>query len=84
MRSDRYDDRVTRQVGAALLRIRERRGRKQCVVADLAGITHSMLSAYEGGRMCPAVPTLVKVLRALDCSAEEFGRVLGPWGCLPG
>ncbi|MDP9120812.1 MAG: hypothetical protein M3O15_05485 [Acidobacteriota bacterium] len=28
--------------------------------------------------MCPTVPTLVKVLRALDCSAEEFGLVHRP------
>jgi hypothetical protein len=39
-----------------------------------------MLCSYERGRLCPSLPTLVKVLTALDCSADEFGQHLGPWG----
>jgi transcriptional regulator with XRE-family HTH domain len=52
------------------------------VIAKRAGIRNTMLSAYETGRQCPALPTLVKLLQALDCSAEEFGRHVGPWGCV--
>jgi transcriptional regulator with XRE-family HTH domain len=76
------DARVARQVGFALWRIRQRRGLRQYVLADLAGITKGMLSAYETGKQCPNLATLVKVLRALDCDAETFGKHLGPWGCV--
>jgi transcriptional regulator with XRE-family HTH domain len=74
--------RVAHQIGAALRRLRERRGVAQYKVADLAGITKGMLSAYETGRQCPSLPTLVSVLQALDCSAEMFGKYIGPWGCV--
>jgi transcriptional regulator with XRE-family HTH domain len=80
MKSDR---RIARQVGAALRRIRERRGMKQYMLAELACVTRGMLSAYETGRQCPNLATLVRVLQALDCDAEAFGRYVGPWGCLP-
>jgi transcriptional regulator with XRE-family HTH domain len=77
----RSDPRIARQVGAALRRLREQRGHRQTMAADLAGITRGMLSAYETGRQCPSLATLVAILRALDCTAEDFGRLLGPWGC---
>jgi transcriptional regulator with XRE-family HTH domain len=73
-------ERVARQVGAALRRIRLERGKRQRHVAKAAGITRGMLCSYELGRQCPSFPNLVGVLAALDCSAEEFGRHLGPWG----
>jgi transcriptional regulator with XRE-family HTH domain len=68
------------QVGFALRHIRERRDMRQYVVADLAGISKGMLSAYENGRQAPHLDTLIKVLRALNCTVEEFGRHVGPWG----
>jgi transcriptional regulator with XRE-family HTH domain len=52
-------------------------------VAGRAGITISMLSCYEYGHRCPTLPNLVNILRALDCSAEDFGSRLGLRGCLP-
>jgi transcriptional regulator with XRE-family HTH domain len=73
-------ERVARQVGAALRRIRLERQRRQRHVAKAAGITRGMLCSYEKGRQCPSLANLVGVLTALDCSAEEFGRHLGPWG----
>jgi transcriptional regulator with XRE-family HTH domain len=76
------EDRVTRQVGAALRRIRQERDFAMKVVAIRAGVTIPMLSRYELGRHQPTLTTLVKILRVLDCSAEEFGKRLGPWGCL--
>lgn len=78
----RTDERVAQQIGFALRRIRERRGIAQYRLADLAGITRSMLSGYENGRKTPNLANLVGVLRALDCSAEEFGRHVGPWGAV--
>jgi transcriptional regulator with XRE-family HTH domain len=79
----RSDPRIACQVGAALRRLREQRGVRQTMTADLAGVTRAMLSAYETGRQCPNLATLVTLLRALDCTAEDFGRLLGPWDCLP-
>ena len=82
MKAKEREERTARQVGNALRRVRERRERKQYIVAEQAGITKGMLSAYEHGRRCPNVTTLVKVLTALDCTAEDFGRMVGPWGSL--
>jgi transcriptional regulator with XRE-family HTH domain len=55
------------------------RGLYQNLTAELAGITKGMLSSFETGRRTPIVYTLTKLLIALDCSAEEFGRYVGPW-----
>jgi transcriptional regulator with XRE-family HTH domain len=74
--------RVTRQVGNAFRRLRRERGMSCKQVAARAGVTPPMLSRYERGRQYPSLPTLVRVLRALDCTAEDFGKRLGPWGCL--
>jgi len=79
----RSDERVARQIGKALRRLRLEEDLVLKQVAGRAGITISMLSAYEHGHRCPTVPNLVNILRALDCSAEYFGSRLGPWGCLP-
>jgi len=76
------DQRVSRQVGQALRRLRKERCLLGKQVASRADITRSMLSRYEHGRMCPTLPNLVKILRVLDCTAEDFGKRLGPWGCL--
>jgi len=77
------NQRIARQVGAALRRIRLARRLLSKQVASRAGISRPMLSRYELGRQHPSLPNLVRVLRALDCSAEDFGKRLGPWGCLP-
>jgi len=45
-------------------------------VADLAGITKAMLSAYETGRQLPSVLSLVKILAALGISWQHFGQAL--------
>ncbi|HVT60977.1 MAG TPA: helix-turn-helix transcriptional regulator [Thermoanaerobaculia bacterium] len=72
---------LARQVGLALRCIRHERGVRQYHVAELARITGPMLSRYESGRTCPTLAVLVKVLQALDCSAEEFGKRLGLLEC---
>jgi len=76
------EDRVSRQVGAALRRVRVQRRRRQYQVAEAAGISRWELAAYERGRQRPSVAALAALLRVLACSAEEYGRHLGPWGCL--
>jgi XRE family transcriptional regulator, regulator of sulfur utilization len=79
----RSDPRVARQVGAALRRLRLERRLLGKQVASRADITRTMLSRYEHGHQSPTLPVLVKILKALDCSAEDFGKRLGPWGCPP-
>jgi transcriptional regulator with XRE-family HTH domain len=70
------DRAFARRVGAVLKHLREQRELAQYMLADLAGITKAMLSAYETGRQCPSLLTLVKLLAALGFSWQEFGRVL--------
>jgi transcriptional regulator with XRE-family HTH domain len=76
-------DRVARQVGSALRRVRERRSCRQYQLAEAAGIPRGQLARYERGRERPSIATLTAVLTVLDCSADEFGRHLGPWDILP-
>jgi transcriptional regulator with XRE-family HTH domain len=72
-------DRVAFQVGNALRRLREERNRQY---HRIAGISRRQLVAFEQGQEQPSVATLTALLRALDCSADEFGALLGPWGLL--
>jgi transcriptional regulator with XRE-family HTH domain len=74
------DQRITRQVGAALRRIRLDRGVRQYVLAQLVGINPRLLSSIEHGRRSPTPRVLENILIVLKCSGEEFGRHLGPWG----
>jgi transcriptional regulator with XRE-family HTH domain len=76
-------DRIARQVGSAIRRVRERRRCRQGQLASSAGITRTQLARYERGREQPSVTALV-ALSALGCSAEEYGQHLGPWDILPG
>jgi transcriptional regulator with XRE-family HTH domain len=73
MRCDRV---LARQVGATLEFLRDERRLKQYMLADMAGITKGMLSAFETGKQCPSVFSLVKILAALGVSWQHFGRVL--------
>jgi transcriptional regulator with XRE-family HTH domain len=67
---------LARQVGATLESLRHERRLRQYMLADMAGITKSMLSAYELGKQCPSVLSLVKLLAAMGISWQHFGRVL--------
>jgi len=76
------EDRISRQVGGALRRVRVRRRQRQYRVAEAAGISRRLLTAYEHGKQRPSVAALAALLRVLGCSAEEYGQHLGLWGCL--
>jgi transcriptional regulator with XRE-family HTH domain len=69
-------DSLAHQIGCALRFLRESKGARQYRVADLAGITKAMLSAYETGRQLPSVLSLVKILAALGISWQHFGQAL--------
>jgi transcriptional regulator with XRE-family HTH domain len=78
----RSDERIAHQVGSALRRIRMERGMPMKALARRAGITLPTLSMYECGHQCPMLPNLARMLQVLGCTAEDFGKHLGPWGYL--
>jgi len=63
-------------LGQAIRWLRDRRGRKQYEVAEAAGITKGMLSAYETGRQRPSLETLEKVLDTLGCDLNDLHNAI--------
>ena len=63
-------------LGQALRWLRDRQGKKQYQVADAAGITKGMLSAYETGRQRPSLETLEKVLETLGCDLNDLHNAI--------
>lgn len=54
-------------LGPALRLLRQRHGLTQQQIADKAGITKAMMSAYEVGKYFPALDTLSRLLQSLEC-----------------
>lgn len=63
-------------LGQALRWLRDRNGRKQYQVAEAAGITKGMLSAYETGRQRPSLETLDKLLSTLGCTLHDLHNAI--------
>lgn len=63
-------------LGRALRWLRDRQGKRQYQVADAAGITKAMLSAYETGKQKPSLDTLEKILEALECDLNDLHNAL--------
>lgn len=64
-------------LGKALRWLRARKDdRKQYQVAEAAGITKAMLSAYETGKQKPSLETLEKILEGLDADLGDLHRAL--------
>src|SRR5262249_8964891 len=63
-------------LGRALRWLRDRQGKRQYQVADAAGITKAMLSAYETGKQKPSLDTLEKILSALECDLNDLHNSL--------
>jgi transcriptional regulator with XRE-family HTH domain len=63
-------------LGQALRWLRDRQGKKQYHVADAAGITKGMLSAYETGRQRPSLETLEKILDTLGCDLNDLHNAI--------
>lgn len=63
-------------LGQALRWLRDRQGKKQYQVADAAGITKGMLSAYETGRQRPSLETLEKILDTLGCDLNDLHNAI--------
>lgn len=64
------------RLGRAVRWLRERQGKKQYLVADTAGVTKGMLSAYETGRQKPSLETLEKLLTALSCDLHDLHNAI--------
>jgi transcriptional regulator with XRE-family HTH domain len=63
-------------LGRALRWLRDRQGKRQYQVAEAAGITKAMLSAYETGKQKPSLDTLEKILDALACDLNDLHNAL--------
>lgn len=59
-------------LGKALRWIRDKQDKKQYQVADTAGVTKAMLSAYETGKQKPSIETLEKILNALQVDLADL------------
>lgn len=67
---------VLNGLGQALRWLRDRLGKKQYQVANAAGITKGMLSAYETGRQRPSLETLEKLLDTLGCDLHDLHNAI--------
>jgi transcriptional regulator with XRE-family HTH domain len=63
-------------LGRSLRWLRERQVKRQYQVAEGAGITKAMLSAYETGKQKPSLDTLEKILDALVCDLNDLHNAL--------
>ncbi|HEV8582208.1 MAG TPA: helix-turn-helix transcriptional regulator [Thermoanaerobaculia bacterium] len=63
-------------LGRALRWLRDRQNKRQYQIADTAGITKAMLSAYETGKQKPSLETLEKILAALECDLNDLHNAL--------
>ena len=59
-------------LGKALRWLREKQHKKQYQIAEDAGITKAMLSAYETGKQRPTLDTLEKILGALEVDLGDL------------
>ena len=67
---------VMNGLGQALRWLRDRQNKKQYQVAESAGITKGMLSAYETGRQRPSLETLEKILSTLGCDLNDLHNAI--------
>jgi transcriptional regulator with XRE-family HTH domain len=74
------NQRIARQIGDAIRRLRTERRKTQRQLAVAAGILPVELSIYEKGRRLPDPYIIRSLLTALGVTAEEFGHYLGPFG----
>ncbi len=60
----------------ALLWLRLEANRKQGEVAKAAGLTPAMVCAFEKGKRLPSIPSLGKILAALQADEHDLARAL--------
>lgn len=64
------------RLGPALRWLRLQQRRQQAEVAETAGLTRAMLSAYETGRKKPSLASLGKLMETLAVDLEELHHAL--------
>jgi transcriptional regulator with XRE-family HTH domain len=74
------NQRIARQVGATVRRLRQQRAATLRQVAGSAGVARTALSAYERGQQLPTASVLASLLAALGCTEDDFSRHFGPFG----
>jgi len=67
---------IFEHIDRALRHLREGQRARQYQVAEEAGITKAMLSAYETGKQKPSLETLDKILAALGCDLIDLHDAL--------
>jgi uncharacterized protein len=88
IRYNRVVDNVPEMAGALLRRARTSAGLSQAELAARAGVTQSVISAYESGHRQPALPTLAALIEAagyelmIDFRRQprRLSRLSGPVG----
>jgi uncharacterized protein len=68
----------TTSAGALLREARTSAGLSQVELARRAGVTQSVISAYESGRRQPSLPTLTRLVEATGCGLEIAVRPQPP------
>lgn len=63
-------------LGKALRWLRDKQGKKQYQLAESAGITKAMLSAYETDKQKPSIDTLEKIMSALLVDLPDLFHAL--------
>lgn len=63
-------------LGRALATLRDKHDRTQEEVANVAGVTPSMISNYERGKEKPSLESLWKILGAMNCSLIDLEAAL--------
>lgn len=56
----------------ALRRLLHRKGRTQASVAEAMGVTPGRISRYCSGKVVPSLPSLLRMLDAMDADLSEF------------
>ncbi|HBO6191090.1 TPA: helix-turn-helix transcriptional regulator [Pseudomonas aeruginosa] len=67
--STTFDAELAQAFGAAVRALRTERGIAQETLANLAGIERSHMGKIERGEHAPTLAIIVKISRALECSA---------------
>ena len=58
--------RTPHQIGTAIQRVRKQRGWTQSQLAERAGLRQETISIIENGEKAPRIPSILRVLAALD------------------
>jgi len=70
-------------VPQALKRVREAAGLRQVDISERSGLTRAMVSAYEGGKLLPSLPSLSAYLDAMGCDLADLQEAVNELSGFP-